>query len=86
MAEITRKFSHTVQYDVYKYITSDGEEFDKEHLAKDHQLYLDGKKRTCETCKGTKGYRDWGEDGREPERWIPCRTCQGRGYLELKFA
>jgi hypothetical protein len=86
MSNVKQEFSHKVEYDVYNYTTTDGKVFTDKHNAEDHQLYLDGRKKVCDNCNGSKGEKWWGEDGRLPERWIPCKKCGGKGFLELKFA
>ena len=88
MSNIKTEFSHKVEYDVFKYTTTDGQEFTDQFKAQDHQLYLDGKKKVCDKCKGAKGETincdDWNSSW--TTRWVECKKCSGKGYLELKFA
>ena len=77
--------THTEQktITVYTYETTDGKKFSNQSDAIDYQLRLDGKRKTCPKCNGSKGEKDWGEDGRLPERWIKCDRCDGKGYQDL---
>jgi hypothetical protein len=55
-----------------------------------HQFILDSGnlRKYCPTCNGKKTeYVDKGSWGYY-ERWefVECRTCGGRGYLELKYS
>lgn len=82
MSGLKKKFIRTVPaYDEYHWETSDGQTFADRFKAEDHQMYLDGTKKTCDKCNGSKGFSDWGEDGRLPERFVKCSKCQGKGYL-----
>lgn len=71
-------------------VTTDGKEFDTEHEeeAQIHQDVIDGVKKLCGECNGTKFYSvdegDWGYF----EKWVQksCKHCNGKGYLELKWS
>lgn len=77
------------------YETTDGRVFTEIGLAENHQAILDGKRITCPACNGQKGkYQDTspinydlgGYHAPPKIEFVPCEKCNGRGYLELKFA
>lgn len=68
-------------YDEYLWETSDGKQFVFDIEARIHQEYLDGIRKICDKCNGSKGFSDWGEDGRLPEQFIKCDKCNGKGFL-----
>lgn len=72
----------------YTYETTDGKIFTDESVAIHHQGILDGTRISCPLCKGAKGKtQDFGDYGYTTNlQFVNCEQCQGRGYLELKFA
>ena len=78
------------------YQTTDGRIFDKYREADLHQSILNGEKKICPECLGSKyqtiqipifgGYENGGypTDFKYERRF--CEKCDGRGYLELMFA
>lgn len=80
-----------IKIEVPAFETTDGRIFkqDEKEKAILHQFILNSGdlRKYCWTCNGTKTESiDTGSWGYE-ERWIDveCRTCKGRGYLELKY-
>jgi hypothetical protein len=76
--------------------TTDGKKFETKYDAELHQDILDGKKKLCQTCLGTKyesyqkahfqpGIENGGYPTSITNEKRTCPTCSGRGFLELKF-
>ncbi len=69
---------------VIEYITTDGKILDDRDAADIHQDIIDGKKKLCGSCFGSKQITSWDEEFRN-SREVNCGECSAKGYLELKW-
>lgn len=91
------KKTKQVEYEVYK--TSDGKEFNIESDAQLHEDILNGNKKECPECRGKGCINERYKKEWHNTSWVPtegeyvevrtsdiCPSCNGKGYLELKWS
>lgn len=67
---------------VFKYQAKDGRVFDTQNEVIDHEMRIDGLRKTCPRCNGEKSCID-------PYEYMPrpkvCDKCNGKGYVDRRI-
>jgi hypothetical protein len=70
-----------IQKTVDVYLSDDGRTFDTKEACEHHEKIVKGERKICTNCGGTRKVDPYG-DGMV---YTPCGTCDGKGWLELKW-